>query len=141
MRRAAKAPRSGPMLFFSPGPGGNQAPTANWYNPPMPALPAEIFKIENAELKIAWEGGHVSVYPFRLLRRACPCAACRDEFTGEPKLDPASVPEDIQGLDVRLVGLYALSISFSDGHGTGIYAFESLRKLCPCPECRKPQGR
>jgi DUF971 family protein len=104
----------------------------------MPAAqPKEIFKVEDEELKLVWEDGHVSVYPFRFLRQSCPCAGCRDEFTGEPKLDPASVPEDLKGKEVRLVGLYALSVSFSDGHGTGIYSFETLRRICPCGECAR----
>jgi len=34
------------------------------------------------------------------------------------------------------VGAYAVQIVWSDGHDTGIYAFESLRKACPCKECR-----
>jgi DUF971 family protein len=33
------------------------------------------------------------------------------------------------------VGAYAVQIVWSDGHDTGIYAFESLRRACPCPEC------
>jgi DUF971 family protein len=34
------------------------------------------------------------------------------------------------------VGAYAVQIVWSDGHDTGIYAFESLRGSCPCPDCR-----
>jgi DUF971 family protein len=29
------------------------------------------------------------------------------------------------------VGNYAISIAFSDGHGTGIYRYDFLRQLCP----------
>ena len=29
------------------------------------------------ELTIQWKDGHTSVYPFGLLRAACPCASCR----------------------------------------------------------------
>jgi DUF971 family protein len=39
-----------------------------------------------------------------------------------------------------LVGNYALSFGFSDGHGTGIFSFEALRKLCPCEECAPHPG-
>ena len=35
----------------------------------------------------------------------------------------------------ELVGHYALQIFWSDGHSTGIYTFEYLRGLCPCPYC------
>ena len=34
------------------------------------------------------------------------------------------------------VGHYAVRFDFSDGHGTGIYSFEYLRRVCPCEECR-----
>ncbi len=106
----------------------------------MPAIPKQILKVEDDELKLVWEDDHVSVYPFRALRLACPCAGCRDEFTGAPKLDPATVPADVKGLEVRLVGLYALSIAFSDGHGTGIYSFENLRSACPCDACARERA-
>ena len=35
------------------------------------------------------------------------------------------------------VGNYAIQISFSDGHSTGIYSYDHLRKICPCAECAK----
>jgi DUF971 family protein len=33
------------------------------------------------------------------------------------------------------VGNYAIQISFSDGHSTGIYSYDHLRSICPCAEC------
>ena len=33
-----------------------------------------------------------------------------------------------------------LSFGFSDGHGTGIFSFENLRKLCVCEECSPHPG-
>jgi DUF971 family protein len=33
------------------------------------------------------------------------------------------------------VGNYAIQITFSDGHSTGIYSYDQLRTICPCPEC------
>ena len=45
------------------------------------------------------------------------------------------VSDDIQPLDIQLVGRYALQFSWNDGHATGIYPFEVLREICPCPEC------
>ena len=35
------------------------------------------------------------------------------------------------------VGNYAIQISFSDGHSTGIFSYDYLRTLCPCGECAK----
>jgi DUF971 family protein len=36
-----------------------------------------------------------------------------------------------------VVGNYAVQISFTDGHSTGIYSYDHLRSICPCPECAK----
>jgi DUF971 family protein len=33
------------------------------------------------------------------------------------------------------MGNYAVQITFSDGHATGIYSFEHLREICPCDAC------
>ncbi len=30
-----------------------------------------------AELIISWDDGHTSIYPFSIVRAACPCAECR----------------------------------------------------------------
>ena len=37
---------------------------------------------------------------------------------------------------VEAVGSYALTIEWDDGHHYGIYNWNYLRLLCPCPECR-----
>ena len=46
-----------------------------------------------------------------------------------------SVPQNVYPVKIDLVGRYAISIQWSDGHNTGIYAFDRLRKLCPCGKC------
>lgn len=102
--------------------------------------PKGIERIDDDRLRITWEDGHESLYTYRYLRQNCPCAMCRDEFSGEPLLDPATVPEATKSSRVELVGNYAVSFSFSDGHGTGIYSFENLRKLCRCAECSYHPG-
>jgi len=91
--------------------------------------PAKIRQSGPGELAILWQDGVESLYPVRELRLACGCAACVDEWTGEGRLDPASVPEDVHPLKIESVGRYAIQISWSDGHETGIYPFERLRAL------------
>lgn len=98
--------------------------------------PKDLVKVKGEALRVVWDDGHTSTYPFRTLRLECPCASCRNELTGERTLDPKTVPEDVKGTHVGLVGHYGLQVSFSDGHGTGIYTFDMLRGLCPCPQCR-----
>ncbi len=89
----------------------------------------EIRQKGPSEHGITWRDGHQSVYPVRALRLACGCATCVDEWSGEGRLDPDSVPEDVHPLRIERVGRYAIQISWSDGHDTGIYPFERLRAL------------
>lgn len=102
--------------------------------------PKDIEKIQDEELRIVWEDGHESRYTFRHLRQNCPCALCRDEWSGQRLLNPDTVPEDLGADRADLVGNYALSFGFSDGHATGIFSFECLRKLCCCQECSHHPG-
>ncbi len=90
---------------------------------------------DGARLRIRWSDGHDSEYEPRYLRLRCRCAACVDEYTGRPLLDPRGVPEDVYPLAIRYVGRYALGFEWSDGHDTGIYPFELLREICPCAAC------
>lgn len=102
--------------------------------------PRDIEKIDDDKLRIMWDDGHSSEYSFRFLRQNCPCANCRDEWTGERTMDPEAVAGDLRASRAELVGNYALSFGFSDGHGTGIFSFESLRKLCRCEQCSPHAG-
>lgn len=99
----------------------------------MPApenTPTEILPTEDgARLRIRWRDGHVSEYTPRLLRLSCQCAGCVDETSGRRILDPGSVPPGVHPLAIRYVGRYALAFDWSDGHVTGIYPFDMLRRL------------
>ena len=101
------------------------------------ATPKDLVRAGEREFRITWEDGHASAYPARYLRERCPCAGCRDEWTGRPLLDPATVPSDLGLKDARLVGNYAVQFVYTDGHTTGIYTFELLRRACPCSSCSK----
>ena len=94
-------------------------------------LPVEIGRANQHDVKIVWQDGYESVYPARELRLACPCAGCIDELTGSVRVISSSVPQDVHPLTIDLVGRYAITIRWSDGHHTGIYPFELLRRLCP----------
>jgi ATP-binding protein involved in chromosome partitioning len=50
-------------------------------------------------------------------------------MSGRRLLDPATIPPDVRPLSLSLVGAYGLKITWSDGHGTGIYTFTHLRAL------------
>lgn len=80
-------------------------------------------------LVIHWSHGPRTRYPVRAIRLACKCAQCVDEWSNEPLLDPQSVPRDVRPLRIEPVGRYGLQIEWSDGHGTGIYTFDTLWAL------------
>lgn len=106
--------------------------------PPAMNRPRELGPSPDASrLRIRWEDAHVSDFPPRLLRMACPCAGCVDEMTGRRILSPESVPEGIHPLAIHYVGRYAIRFDWSDGHGTGIFPFDYLRRLCPCSACEE----
>jgi DUF971 family protein len=69
--------------------------------------------------------------PFDVLRRACPCAACRGEpgFAGRFASQPQLRPGEDELADISLVGAYGLNAVWADGHNTGIYTFTRLREL------------
>ncbi|WP_277621455.1 DUF971 domain-containing protein [Oceaniglobus indicus] len=81
-----------------------------------------------AGLTIRWSD-HVQKIDPRDLRLSCRCAACRDEMTGRPLLDPVAVPLDVVPTRIWSVGNYALGVAFSDGHDSGIFTYRALREI------------
>ena len=70
--------------------------------------------------------GEERVIPPADLRRRCRCAVCVEETSGRPLLDPDSVPEDIYPTAIQPMGNYAVAISWSDGHTSSIYPYDSI---------------
>jgi len=106
---------------------------------PMAHVPTKI-KLDagNDTLSILWADGHSSVYSYRDLRDHCPCAACK-EGGGAHHSPSTSLPllgvKALKPERAELVGRYALQIFWNDGHSSGIYSFDYMRSLCPCPQC------
>lgn len=95
-----------------------------------PAIePREIMQEGDAGLSITWADGLECRYSAPELRRACPCAQCVNEWTGQRVLKPEAISEQLSIQDISLVGRYALNFRWSDGHETGIYSFRYLREL------------
>ena len=116
------------------------APPADIYRPmglldripsrPPPAPPPEAIDLnEKGEFEITWPGGRVAIVPAFTLRDLCPCAGCIEEGTGKKILDPSTIPLDIHADGIDPVGSYAIQIRWSDGHDTGLYTWEQLRKV------------
>lgn len=97
---------------------------------------------ENKGLEIDWQDGHQSAWSFPWLRDACPCAYCLEERKadgrkpGEPKpkaaqLLPMFTPP-AKPASAKAVGRYAIQFEWEDGHKSGLYSWEYLRRVCPC---------
>lgn len=88
-------------------------------------------------LEITWQDDVVCRYPLAELREACPCVECRGghEFMGREH-DPTDIltlkpKRSYQVESLELVGNYALQPTWDDGHHTGLYTWDYLRRLCP----------
>lgn len=92
-------------------------------------------QIIGGELAIKWDDQAESFIPLESLRRHCPCAACKGEvdvlgnlYKGpEQPLQPAS----FQLSRIQWVGAYALQPVWADGHESGLFAFDYLRRIPP----------
>jgi len=94
-------------------------------------------KRESEVLVIEWSNGENCVYPFDLLRNACPCAQCRgghENMKPEPDEEVFLIPlmdaKASRMKKIEGVGNYALNIEWEDGHKYGIYNWYFLQSLC-----------
>ena len=91
--------------------------------------PTQIVEESDSSVSIKWSDKSETLYTAPLLRRSCPCATCVNEWTGQKILKDDQVTDDLTFSHISIVGRYALSFHFSDGHNTGIFSFDYLRKL------------
>lgn len=68
------------------------------------------------------DGRELSAKAFDL-RADCHCASCVSESTGERLVDIKKIPADINPVDILPLGNYAVGITWSDGHSSGIYPY------------------
>ena len=105
---------------------------------PVQTKPTTIeVDIKQSEVRIVWADGYRSVYSLDYLRQICPCAVCNQQRNNQDPLrllTPDQVVEkgELQAeRPVEMVGNYALQFFWADGHNTGIYAFDFLRRKSP----------
>jgi DUF971 family protein len=97
----------------------------------MTPTPAKI-ELIGSELAIVWNDGQESYLALDPLRRACPCAVCGGEpdVTGRVVRPLVSYNEkSFQLRSWRLIGGYALQLTWADGHDTGLFSFAYLRQI------------
>ena len=86
-----------------------------------------------SELAVKWDDGAEDFIPLEKLRRACPCAGCKGEvdILGNLYKNPA-LPLTVKSFALvkfMSVGGYAIQPVWADGHNTGLYSFEYLRRV------------
>ena len=85
------------------------------------------------ELAIKWDDESESYLKLEILRRCCPCAGCKGEVDvmGNVYRAPPQ-PLTTQAAQLRRiawVGGYAIQPVWGDGHSTGIYSFDYLKRI------------
>ncbi len=96
----------------------------------MSYTPTQIEPYSPTEMTITWNSGQNFILPYIEIRFYCPCAGCVDEHTGKRTIEKTSIHPAICPTQVQPVGRYAIQISWSDGHDSGIYHFDRLFELC-----------
>lgn len=84
------------------------------------------------EVAIVWDDGMESYFTFENLRAASPSAANIGETDILGIKYGGDGPKKFPGVEVTgwaQVGNYAIRFDFSDGHRTGLYSYDYLRKL------------
>ncbi len=96
-------------------------------------LVPENIQLAGHDLAIKWNDGRESYLELEALRRACPCAGCQGEPDVTGHIDKPHVSYDparsfrLQAYGI--VGGYAWQPTWADGHSTGLYTFDLLRRL------------
>ncbi|NNE12913.1 MAG: DUF971 domain-containing protein [Ilumatobacter sp.] len=93
---------------------------------PRGAVPQVVdIELDRAsELRVSYDDGVVCTFPLLPLRLACPCATCRSRREADQlPYGGDSVTAD----GAELQGNWGISITWSDGHSTGIYPWTHLR--------------
>jgi DUF971 family protein len=90
-----------------------------------PSQVVDVVLDRDEALRITYDDGVHAEFPIRALRDACPCADCR---TRRDQDRPVTTVADVSAVDAELHGNWGIAIRWSDGHETGIYSWELLRR-------------
>ncbi len=92
--------------------------------------PTQIKIVSGEKLFIKWDDSEEQTITLQLIRRFCPCATCMAEKEKEsPTYIPLYISDQLKVENISVVGSYAISFAWKDGHNTGIYEFPYLKRL------------
>jgi DUF971 family protein len=98
--------------------------------------PLDIQQI-GEELAVKWDDGSESFIPLERLRRCCPCAGCKGEvdIMGNLYKNPERplTPQAFRLVRIERVGGYAIQPTWADGHESGIFSFDYLKRVGDLP--------
>ena len=98
--------------------------------------PVDIQQI-GEELAVKWDDGDESFIELELLRRCCPCAGCKGEMDimGNLYKNPEKplTPAAFRLVRIDRVGGYAIQPVWGDGHSSGLFSFEYLKRVGELP--------
>lgn len=84
------------------------------------------------QIAIKWNDGSETFLSLEQMRKVCPCAACGGEPDVMGRVVRPTVthtPASFRMKGYQVVGSYAVQPTWEDGHNTGLYTFDYLRKL------------
>jgi len=91
--------------------------------------PTELRFARTAQrLCVAFHDGKRREIDYKTLRAASPSAENKGHGDGPPP-PQAPIPDDIDVVSAEPTGRYAVRITFSDGHRTGLYTWDLLVTL------------
>ena len=91
--------------------------------------PADIDVARDEAVTITYQDGQTASFDLMTLRLGCPCAQCRSlRDRGERVWPGPGSPTPLRITNAELHGAWGLTIEWNDGHATGIFPFELLRR-------------
>ena len=95
---------------------------------PQEDAPLDVELDRERHLRVHWADGTTATFALESLRVNCPCAECRGKREqGRVAWPGPGAPQPLQAVDAKLVGNFGITITWNDGHATGIYAWGLLR--------------
>ena len=98
----------------------------------------KLKKTSESELTLFWNDDTQTKISFKHLRDECPCAECKGETVLFASTEPNKKPPETPGLyelkNIEVIGNYAIQPTWGDGHASGLYSWEYLRKISEAAE-------